>query len=54
MRFQSLEETVFWLSQPGIRDTVAEAEADIATGNTSGEVAILAEFGVVSRGHKKR
>jgi prevent-host-death family protein len=31
---ESLQETVYWLSQPGLRDSVAEAEADIEAGNT--------------------
>jgi antitoxin YefM len=31
---ESLQETVYWLSQPGIKDTIAEAEADIAAGAT--------------------
>ena len=32
----SLHETLHWLSQPGIRDSVAEAESAIETGNTVG------------------
>jgi antitoxin YefM len=43
--WESLQETLFWLSQPGIRDSIAEAEADIAAGRTSGENAIRTEFG---------
>jgi antitoxin YefM len=31
---ESLQETVYWLSQPGLRDSIAEAEADIEAGNT--------------------
>jgi antitoxin YefM len=31
---ESLQETVYWLSQPGVRESVAEAEADIEAGNT--------------------
>ena len=33
---ESLHETLYWLSQPGIRDAVAEADAAIAAGNTVG------------------
>ena len=29
---ESLQETVYWLSQPGIKDTIVEAETDIAAG----------------------
>jgi len=31
---ESLQETVFWLSQPDIRASIAEADADIAAGRT--------------------
>jgi antitoxin YefM len=47
--WESLQETLFWLSQPGIRDTIAEADADIAAGHTQGEDAIRAGFGVPKR-----
>ncbi len=47
--WESTQETLFWLSQPGIRQTVAEAEADVAAGRTHGEAAIRAEFGVPKR-----
>lgn len=43
--WESIQETLFWLSQPGIRDTLAEADA----GATYGEDAIRAEFGVPKR-----
>lgn len=42
--WEALQETLFWLSQPGIRDTIAEAEADIAAGRTFGEEDVRAEF----------
>ena len=35
--WESIQETLFWLSQPGIRDTIAEAEADISEGRLPGE-----------------
>jgi antitoxin YefM len=47
--WESIQETLFWLSQPGIRDIIAEADADIAAGHTHGENAIRDEFGVPKR-----
>ena len=47
--WESLQETLYWLSQPGIRDSVAEADADIAAGRTYSEDDIRAEFGVPRR-----
>jgi len=47
--WESIQETLFWLSQPGIRETIAEAEADVAAGRTKGEDAIRAEFGLPKR-----
>ncbi len=47
--WESIQETLFWLSQPGIRDTIAESEADIAAGHTHGEAEVRAEFGVPTR-----
>ena len=44
--WESLQETLYWLSQPGIRDAIAEADADIAAGRTYAESEIRAEFGV--------
>jgi prevent-host-death family protein len=44
--WESLQETMYWLSQPGIRDAVVEADADIAAGRTYGEGEIRSEFGV--------
>jgi antitoxin YefM len=47
--WESLQETLYWLSQPGIRASIAEADADIAAGRTYGEDEIRAEFGVPRR-----
>lgn len=47
--WDSIQESLFWLSQPGIRETIAEADADIAAGRTHGEDSIRAEFGVPKR-----
>ena len=47
--WESLQETLFWLSQPGIRESVAAADGDVATGRSYGEDEIRAEFGVPRR-----
>jgi prevent-host-death family protein len=47
--WESLQETLYWLSQPGIAESLAEADADIAAGRTYGEDEIRAEFGVPRR-----
>ena len=47
--WESLQETLYWLSQPGIKESIAAADADIAAGRTYGEDEIRAEFGVPGR-----
>ena len=47
--WESIQETLFWLSQPDIRGTITEAEADIAAGRTHGEDEIRAQLGVPKR-----
>lgn len=47
--WESLQETLYWLSQPGITESIVEADADIAAGRTYGEDEIRAEFGVPGR-----
>ncbi len=47
--WESLQETLFWLSRPGILDDVAEARRELAEGSTSSEEQIRAEFGVPRR-----
>ncbi|MHA7306443.1 type II toxin-antitoxin system Phd/YefM family antitoxin [Arthrobacter sp. TMN-49] len=42
--WEALQETLFWLSQDGIREDLAQAKADIAAGNTFSEAQIRAEF----------
>lgn len=42
--WESLQETLFWLSQPGILDDVATARQEFADGTTSGEDEVRAEF----------
>lgn len=48
--WESLQETLFWLSQPGVRKSVDEARADIADGRTYSEEQIREEFGAPTRG----
>lgn len=42
--WESIQETLFWLSQPGIRDSLVEADADIAAGRVFDEDTIRAGF----------
>jgi antitoxin YefM len=43
---ESLKETVYWLSQPGIRESVAEADAAIAAGDTVGSDELRRRLGL--------
>lgn len=43
---ESLQETVFWLSQPGIREAIAEADAALAAGETLGAAEVRARYGL--------
>jgi antitoxin YefM len=42
----SLHETLFWLSQPDIRDDVAEAQRELAEGRTVPAGDLRAEYGI--------
>jgi prevent-host-death family protein len=42
----SLHETLFWLSQPGVRDDVAEAQRELAEGRTVAAADLRAEYGL--------
>jgi len=46
---ESLHETLFWLSQPGIRDSIAEAEQEHSTGATWDSAQLRAELGLPER-----
>jgi antitoxin YefM len=46
---ESLQETVYWLSRPGIRGSVAEAEADIEDGRTIGSDELRRQLGLPPR-----
>jgi PHD/YefM family antitoxin component YafN of YafNO toxin-antitoxin module len=43
------DETDYWLSIPGFRESLAEADADYAAGRTYGEQEIRARFGLPPR-----
>ena len=43
---ESLQETVYWLSRPGIRESVADADAAIAAGDTVGSDALRRQLGL--------
>lgn len=47
--WESLQETLFWLSQPGILDDIAQARGELAEGGTSDEEQLRAEFGTPRR-----
>ena len=47
--WESIQETLFWLSRPGLRESLVEAHADIAAGRVHSEEQIRAEFGVPER-----
>jgi antitoxin YefM len=46
---ESLQETVYWLSQPGIRESIAEAEANIDAGRTIGSDELRQQLGLPPR-----
>jgi len=47
--WESIQETLHWLSQPGIVESIAESESDIAAGRTYGEDEIRAAYQVPRR-----
>ena len=47
--WESIQETLFWLSQPGIRESLTEAEADVGAARVFDEAQIRSEFGVPKR-----
>lgn len=49
--WESIQETLYWLSQPGIHESIAEADADADAGRVLGEDEIRARYGV-SRGDR--
>lgn len=47
--WESLQETLFWLSRPGILDDIAQARRELSEGSTVSEQQIRAELGVPRR-----
>jgi len=47
--WESLQETLFWLSQPGIHESLAEAEADIIAGRTYNEDQVRQSLGLPAK-----
>ena len=47
--WKSLQETLFWLSQPGIRESIDEATTDVTAGRVYPQAQIRAEFDVAAR-----
>lgn len=46
---ESLQETIYWLSQPGIREVLDQAERDFAEGNTISGDDLRRELGLPPR-----
>jgi antitoxin YefM len=46
---ESLQETIHWLSQPGIREDLDQARRDIASGETVSGEELRREFGLPPR-----
>jgi antitoxin YefM len=47
--WESMQETLHWLSQPDLAESVQQSEADVAAGRTYGEDEIRAEYQVPRR-----
>jgi antitoxin YefM len=47
--WESLQETLYWLSQPGIHEDLAQAEADIAAGRVYSEAEIRRALNLPAR-----
>jgi antitoxin YefM len=47
--WDSLQETIFWLSQPNILEDISQAQEDLAAGKGIGEDEIRERFGVPKR-----
>lgn len=47
--WESLQETLFWLSQPDIHESLAEAEADVAAGRTFDEAQVRRSLGLTPK-----
>ena len=47
---ESIQETLFWQSQPSIHENIAQAEQDIVTGNTVNADNLRARYGLPPTG----
>jgi antitoxin YefM len=47
--WESLQETLFWLSRPGIHEGLSQAEADVAAGRTYDEAETRAALGLPAK-----
>jgi antitoxin YefM len=47
--WESIQETLHWLSQPGLVESVQQSETDVAAGRTYGEDEIRAQYQVPRR-----
>lgn len=47
--WESLQETIFWLSQPNVLQDIAAAESEVAAGKGLSEDEVRARFGVPKR-----
>lgn len=47
--WESIQETLHWLTQPGIAESVAESEADVAAGRTYSEDDIRSAYNIPRR-----
>ena len=46
---ESLQETIYWLSQPGIREDIDAGRREYASGKTTSADDLRAEFGLPSQ-----
>ena len=46
---ESLQETIYWLSQPGIGEDITTARTDLETGRTTSGDQLRADFGLPPR-----
>jgi antitoxin YefM len=47
--WESLQETLFWLSQPEIRESIGEGKADVTNSRVYTQEQIRAEFNIPTR-----
>lgn len=52
--WEAIQETLFWLAQPGILADIAEAERDVTEGRTYDETQVRAMLGLGPRNPRSR